>query len=147
MGTRKGSSDLPLRPGVMEPLELILHDEPTATGRLRATLDDLADEYGLPEDERFELKLAATEALTNALRGSGRDPVRIRIVPQPEAIEVEVVDRGFFNPAQGTDREGGRGIPLMLALVDEVEFASTASGTRVRVRKRVTRAGEGLSPL
>jgi serine/threonine-protein kinase RsbW len=129
-------------------MELILHDEPTATGRLRATLDELADEYRLPEDERFELKLAATEALTNALRGSSGDPVRIRIVPHPEAIEVEVVDRGgVFDPAQGTDREGGRGIPLMLALVDEVEFASTASGTRVRVRKRVTRAGEGLSPL
>ena len=131
----------------MEPMELILHDEPTATGRLRAALDELADEYGLADDERFELKLAATEALTNALRGSGADPVRIRIRPQPEAIEVEVVDRGTFDPAQGMDREGGRGIPLMLALVDEVEFASTASGTRVRVRKRVSRAGEGRSPL
>ena len=127
-------------------MELILHDEPTATVRLRATLDSLADEYGVPEDQLFELKLAATEALTNALRGSGRGPVRIRIVPQPEAIEVEVVDRGAFDPAQGIEREGGRGIPLMLALVDEVEFASTASGTRVRVRKRVTRAGEGPAP-
>ena len=133
---------MPLRPGVIGPMELILHDEPTATGRLRASLDELADEYRLPDDERFELKLAATEALSNALRGSSGDPVRIRIMPQPDAIEVEVVDRGAFNAAQGTDREGGRGIPLMLALMDEVEFASSASGTRVRVRKRVTRAGE-----
>ena len=136
---------MPLRPGVMGPMELILHDEPTATGRLRATLDELADEYRLPDDERFELKLAATEALTNAFKSGSEDPVRIRIVPRPGEIEVEVVDHGVFDPARGDDPEGGRGIPLMLALVDDVQFAATPTGTRVRVRKRVTRAGEGTS--
>jgi anti-sigma regulatory factor (Ser/Thr protein kinase) len=128
-------------------MELILHDEPTATGRLRTTLDEVADEYRLRGDERFELKLAATEALTNALKGSAGGPVRIRILRRPDEIEVEVVDRGVFSAAQGADRESGRGIPLMLALVDEVDFASGPDGTRVRVRKRVNRAGEGLSQL
>jgi serine/threonine-protein kinase RsbW len=128
-------------------MELILRDEPSATGRLRATIDEVADEYGLPGDERFDLKLAATEALTNAFKSGSEGPVRIRIVPRPGEIEVEVVDHGVFNPARGADREGGRGIPLMLALVDEVQFAATPSGTRVRVRKRVTRAGEGNSAL
>jgi anti-sigma regulatory factor (Ser/Thr protein kinase) len=127
-------------------MELILRDEPTATGRLRATLDEVADGYPLRNDERFELKVAATEALTNALKSSGGEPVRIRIVPRPDEIEIEVVDSGRFNPAGGFGGEGGRGIPLMLALVDDVKFSSTASGTRVRVRKRVTRAGEGESP-
>ena len=128
----------------MGPMELILHDEPTATRRLRASIDEIADEYPLPGNERFELKLAATEALTNALKSSGGDPVRVRIVPRPEEIEVEVADRGSFVGADaGSAREGGRGIPLMLALVDEVHFSTTGTGTRVRVRKRVTRAGEG----
>jgi serine/threonine-protein kinase RsbW len=126
-------------------MELILRDEPSATGRLRATIDEVADEYGLPGDERFELKLAATEALTNAFKSGSEDPVRIRIVPRPGEIEVEVVDHGVFDPARGADREGGRGIPLMLALVDEVQFAAAPTGTRVRVRKRVTHAGEGNS--
>ena len=126
-------------------MELILRDEPSATGRLRATIDEVAGEYGLPGDERFELKLAATEALTNAFKSGSQDPVRIRIVPRPGEIEVEVVDHGVFDPARGADREGGRGIPLMLALVDEVHFAAAPTGTRVRVRKRVTRAGEGNS--
>jgi serine/threonine-protein kinase RsbW len=128
-------------------MELILRDEPSATGRLRATIDEIADEYGLPDDERFELKLAATEALTNAFKSGSEDPVRIRIVPRPEEIEVEVVDHGVFDPARGADLEGGRGIPLMLALVDEVQFAATPSGTRVRVRKRITHPGEGNSAL
>jgi serine/threonine-protein kinase RsbW len=126
-------------------MELILHDEPNATRRLRASIDEVADEYPVPGNERFELKLAATEALTNALKSSGGDPVRIRIVPRPEEIEVEVVDRGTFGAGARSGREGGRGIPLMLALVDEVHFSTTETGTRVRVRKRVTRAVEGDS--
>jgi anti-sigma regulatory factor (Ser/Thr protein kinase) len=131
----------------MGPTELILRNDPSATRRLRATLDEIADEYGLPEDERFELKMVATEALTNALKGNPEEPVRIRIQPTPEAIDVEVADRGAFDPTRRIDSEGGRGIPLMLALADEVHFSSSASGTRVRVRKRVTRAGEGDEPF
>jgi anti-sigma regulatory factor (Ser/Thr protein kinase) len=132
----------------MGPTELILRKEPSATRQLRVTLDEIADRYPLPDEERFELKLAATEALTNALKGTrAGETVRIRINPTPEVIEVEIVDRGVFDPARGADQEGGRGIPLMLALVDDVEFSSSAAGTRVRVRKRVTRAGEGDSPL
>jgi serine/threonine-protein kinase RsbW len=131
----------------MGPMELILRNEPGATRRLRASLDEVADRYGLPGDERFELKLAATEALTNALRASGDAPVHIRIVPRRDEIEIEVADRGVIAPGGRVDRNGGRGIPLMLALADEVHFSSTASGTRVRVRKRVTRAGEGDSTI
>jgi anti-sigma regulatory factor (Ser/Thr protein kinase) len=130
----------------MGPTELILRNDPSATRRVRAILDEIADEYQLPRDERFELKMIATEALTNALRGNPEEPVRIRILPTPEAIEVEVADRGTFDPSRRVDAEGGRGIPLMLALADEVHFSSGASGTRVRVRKRVTRLGEGENP-
>ncbi len=52
-------------------------------------------------------------------------------------IDVEVADNGSFAkpPERGGFAEGGRGIPLMLALVDEVEFAHTGDGTRVRMRK------------
>jgi anti-sigma regulatory factor (Ser/Thr protein kinase) len=52
-----------------------------------------------------------------------------------------VADRGrFVQPAwRRAFSEGGRGIPLMLALVDELEFAQTGDGTRVRMRKRISR--------
>ena len=130
----------------MRPTELILHNHPSATGRLRATLDGIADAYDIPSDERFELKFAATEALTNALKGGSEEPVQVKITPGEDAIEVEVRDRGGFRAARGLDSEGGRGIPLMLALVDEVEFSSGAAGTRVRMRKRVRRAGESEDP-
>jgi anti-sigma regulatory factor (Ser/Thr protein kinase) len=130
----------------MRPTELILHNHPSATRKLRATLDGIADAYDIPSDERFELKFAATEALTNALKSASEDPIHVRIVPSEENIEIEVRDRGGFGPARGLESEGGRGIPLMLALVDEVEFSSSAAGTRVRMRKRLRPHGQAEAP-
>ncbi len=55
------------------------------------------------------------------------------------SVDVEVTDRGSFRPAFGIESaleaESGRGIPLMLALVDELEFASVRGGVRVRLRR------------
>jgi anti-sigma regulatory factor (Ser/Thr protein kinase) len=52
-----------------------------------------------------------------------------------DVIDIQVADRGPFTAASALT-EGGRGIPIMLALVDEVEFSQTGDGTRVRLRKR-----------
>jgi anti-sigma regulatory factor (Ser/Thr protein kinase) len=94
----------------------------------------------LPEDARFELKVAATEALTNAIKGAPPEhAVEVAIAGDETAVEVEVTDRGAFEPScrsdSELDAESGRGIPLMLALVDEVQFASVNGGTRVRLRR------------
>jgi anti-sigma regulatory factor (Ser/Thr protein kinase) len=118
-------------------VHLTLRDDPAPTRALRAALDEIG--------ELFELKVAATEALTNAIKGSvtGR-PVCVAVEPGTEAIEVEVRNHGAFEVGEPTlddvDSESGRGIALMFALVDEVEFASTGDGTRVRIRKRLGRA-------
>jgi serine/threonine-protein kinase RsbW len=131
-------------------LHLELRNEPAATSALRAALDRISDACGLANGDRFDLKVAATEAVTNALRGlPATHSVDVSLTGQGDAVEVEVRDRGTFAPfsMRGPDAEGGRGIPLMLALVDEVEFAASRNGTRVRMRKRVARAGEDAEPL
>ncbi|HEX2045268.1 MAG TPA: ATP-binding protein [Gaiellaceae bacterium] len=126
-------------------VHLTLRDDPAPTRALRAALDEIGARFGLADDELFELKVAATEALTNAIKGSvtGR-PVCVAVEPGTEAIEVEVRNHGAFELGEPTlddvDSESGRGIALMFALVDEVEFASTGDGTRVRIRKRLGRA-------
>jgi anti-sigma regulatory factor (Ser/Thr protein kinase) len=55
------------------------------------------------------------------------------------AVDVEVTNSGRFRPEFGVESEleaeRGRGVPLMLALVDEVEFASVRGRTRVRLRR------------
>jgi anti-sigma regulatory factor (Ser/Thr protein kinase) len=123
-------------------LHLTLRNEPFATMALRQGVDRLADACGLPKGARFDLKLAATEAVANALVGAPSDhEVDVFLGADHEAVQVEVRDRGGFRPqvpnGHAQEAEGGRGIPLMLALVDEVEFRATSAGTRVRMRKRL----------
>jgi serine/threonine-protein kinase RsbW len=125
-------------------IDLTLDHRPTATRELRAAVDRVAQQCGLDAGERFDLKLAATEAVTNALKGTPENhSVEVTVAGQDDAVDIEVVDRGVFSPVRaalrrGPDAESGRGIPIMLALVDEVEFTQTGRGTRVRMSKRVT---------
>src|ERR1044072_8528189 len=98
-------------------LRLRLCNEPRSTFALRRALDRVAAECDFPEDARFELKLAATEALTNAIKGAPPDhAVEVAIAGDESALEVEVTDRGSFEPSFCADialeAESGRGIPL-----------------------------------
>jgi serine/threonine-protein kinase RsbW len=132
------------------PVHLQLDGDPAPTTTLRRALDDVGARYGLAADELFDLKVAATEALTNAIRGAsdGRG-VDVAVEPWGGVIDVEVRNRGSFELEAARrgdiDSEGGRGIALMFALVDEVEFASSREGTRVRMRKRVGRREQQVS--
>ena len=132
-------------------IDLTLDGRPTATRELRAAVERIAEQCGLDPGERFELKLAATEAVTNALKETPEShTVEVTVAGHEDAVDVEVVDQGVFSPVRaalhrGPDAESGRGIPIILALVDEVEFAQTSSGTRVRMSKRAAPAGRGPS--
>jgi anti-sigma regulatory factor (Ser/Thr protein kinase) len=123
----------------MPAIHLHVGDQPAATRELRAAIDRLADECGIGEEVRFDLKVAGTEALTNALkRAPPGHSVDVAIACRGETIDIEVSHGTALRPREhDLEAEGGRGIPLMLALVDEVEFAATGDGTRVRMRKRV----------
>ena len=121
-------------------LQLTLRDGPTATADLRESVEVFSRRYGLSGEERFDLKLAATEAVTNALKGTP-GPVEVTVTGEDGAVTVEVSDRGAFSPrraapARGPEAEGGRGIALMLALLDDVAFERSPNGTRVRLTKR-----------
>jgi anti-sigma regulatory factor (Ser/Thr protein kinase) len=116
-------------------IELTLIDRPGATRVLREAIDRVAEPLGVSLADRFDLKLAATEALTNALRDSSESHVTLD--GGPEAVEVEVASSGAFRAQPRHGDEGGRGIPLMLALVDCIEFAQTGRGTRVCMQKRI----------
>jgi serine/threonine-protein kinase RsbW len=129
-------------------LHLTLCEEPAATAEVRLAVDEIAARYALSDEERFDLRLAVTEAVTNALKGTPRPhPVDVTLAGNEEVLEIEVADRGVFSPVRaalhrGQEAESGRGVALMLALMDDVEFKRTDAGTRVRLRKRLGRASE-----
>ena len=78
-------------------IRLELCNEPSATFTLRRAVDQAATECRLTDDARFELKLAATEALTNALKGAPSEhAVEVAIFGSERVVDVEVVDRGRF---------------------------------------------------
>lgn len=103
-----------------------------------------ADDFGLHEDDRFEVKLAMSEAVTNAIiHGSGReDSVRIAARCDRDRLVFEVVDEGREHPGAGPVQrlaEGGRGLDLVSMVMDEVELVRVKGGGLLRFAKRRAR--------
>jgi serine/threonine-protein kinase RsbW len=119
-----------------------------------------ASDSNLADERIDDLKLAVSEACTNAIEANdaaGSDErVLVRCRAGDEALEVCVEDRGQgFDPSELPDHppvtdpdrlkfERGLGIPLIRALVDEVEFSPTGHGTAVRLVMRL--GGNGAGP-
>jgi anti-sigma regulatory factor (Ser/Thr protein kinase) len=102
-----------------------------------------AVEFGLPSDVCYRIKLALSEAVTNAIQhgsSSPRDPVLIVVIEEPGALAFEVVDTGRFVPRvtrRGDMPESGRGLEFMRLLMDEVDVYPGEAGTRLRLVKHL----------
>jgi anti-sigma regulatory factor (Ser/Thr protein kinase) len=122
---------------------------------MRADLDRLkeardfaehaAADFGFDADARYEVKLALSEAVSNAIRHGSRspdDPVRIMAAEEAGALVFEVVDTGRFVPRvrRGSRLpESGRGFEFMRLMMDEVDLRpSRRGGTLLRLAKRLT---------
>ena len=101
-----------------------------------------AVDFGFPSDVCYQVKLALSEAVTNAIQhgsSSPEDPVRILVIEERGALAFEVVDTGRFVPRvtrRGDMPESGRGLEFMRLLMDEVELYPGDAGTRLRLVKR-----------
>lgn len=101
---------------------------------VRRQMRRLAEEGGLSRESTEDLILAVSEAATNAIRYGcpGGAEVAIRWSRRETCTEVEIEDRGVFRkriPIPDLEEAHGRGIPLMIALVDEMHIRE---GTRER---------------
>ena len=112
-------------------------------GEVRHFADDAASEFGFTPSERYLIRLALTEAVTNAVRhgsSSEEDPVEVRTAPEGGALAFYVSDTGRFVPrdAQGEEElpEQGRGLAFLVQLMDEVEVRPSPGGTVIRFAKR-----------
>jgi anti-sigma regulatory factor (Ser/Thr protein kinase) len=121
---------------------------------MRADLDrlkearDFADEaaaaFGFNSRARYEVKLAVSEAVTNAIQHGSRSPddlIRIVVAEESGALVFEVLDTGTFVPRvvrRGDMPESGRGLEFMRVLMDEVDLRPSRRGTLLRMAKRLT---------
>ena len=100
-----------------------------------------AREFGLSDDDSYQVKLAISDAVTNAIQhgsSSPTDPIRIVVAEESGALVFEVIDTGRFRPRvrRGVLPESGRGLEFMRLLMDEVDLRPGLTGTLLRISKR-----------
>jgi serine/threonine-protein kinase RsbW len=111
------------------------------------------EQVGVEETCVSDVELALSEACTNVLLHSGPGDqfvVRLDLDERLGVIRVIDVGRGFDSAglqagASGLEAERGRGLGLMQALVDRVDFTSRPeAGTIVTLEKVLTLTPKGL---
>lgn len=111
--------------------------------RARRFVEKLAAECGYNKSDIFDLKVSVGEACANAIEhgspGGKRNTIKVNFEYKDNCAVIEVSDEGVFKPrfpALDTQLNyRGRGIPFMLALMDEVEIKESERGTTVRLVK------------
>lgn len=103
---------------------------------------DAAASAGLDEDGCFQVKLAVSEAVTNAIlhgSGSSDDHVELGARQEEDALVFEVRDTAGREPSSDDwvkrVGEGGRGLELVSLMMDEVQLTRGEGGSVLRFRK------------
>ncbi len=134
--------------------EIIVPTDLAAVKQPEQAILEEAARCGYCENAVFAIKLALEEAIVNAIRhGNKLDPkkhISVRYEVTPERIVIEVRDEGNgFKPhaipdptePDFIDRPHGRGIMLMRAYLDEVQFCETGNMVRLVKHKEGSEPG------
>lgn len=130
---------LPLMTTTLPDVELLLPAEPESVALARQMVRGIVDALGWGEESRTDISIAVTEACTNAVLHAyppdAEGEYEVHAWAAPESLVVAVRDRGrgivptVTSPAAGL----GLGLPLMLAIGDEVTFSGEDGVTEVRM--------------
>lgn len=117
---------------------------PEGASRARGIVRELASELRIDGATTWELMLATSEAFANAVEhGRACDPrgIFVRVEIEDGQVGVEVADCGGCFPrkrgAKKRGGEGGRGLPIIAAVMDHLEVVPDTRATRVRFGKRL----------
>lgn len=109
---------------------------------IRAFIREQAEHDDVPAPMADDIVLAVSEASTNAVVHTATGEIKIRWRKRGDVVFVRICDEGVFREAPGPPRldgMGGRGIPLMQALMDDVTLhrgTARNPGTVVSMAKR-----------
>jgi anti-sigma regulatory factor (Ser/Thr protein kinase) len=126
-----------------QPQEHFLRADLRQLREAREFAERVAFDFGFEDGACYQVKLAMSEAVTNAIQhgsSSPDDPIRIWAVEEGGALVFEVLDTGRFRPrvARRGDPlpDSGRGLEFLRVLMDEVDVRPGAQGTLLRFKKR-----------
>jgi anti-sigma regulatory factor (Ser/Thr protein kinase) len=128
---------------------LEIDPDPQLVPTARMFAATIARQLGCPEDSVLDVKIAISEACTNAVQAHQErglaDPIRLRVEEQASGLLYEVEDVGpgidvepeepptvFRRVIEDAEPQQGMGVALIRALFPKVEFGTTDGGTRVR---------------
>jgi PAS domain S-box-containing protein len=123
----------------------VLGDEPSLRA-FRGTLRRWLAAAGAAPEELQDVTMAANEAIQNAIEHAhalSRRAVEVQLDRTNGAIEVAVRDHGAWRPPRESSR--GRGLPLMRALMDDVDVEPGPHGTTVTLRRSLGAAQLGIT--
>jgi serine/threonine-protein kinase RsbW/stage II sporulation protein AB (anti-sigma F factor) len=127
------------------PLHRRLAAEPASVPALRTAVTDFAERCGMQGRRLHDLRLAVSEAVTNAVvhayrddAGAGGDIALTACVEQGRLV-VRVTDEGGGMRARPDSPGAGIGLPLIASVADDVSVDSggAATGTSVTMRFRL----------
>jgi serine/threonine-protein kinase RsbW len=128
-------------------LHLTLPRDARFVGVLRRVSESLLRGLEVPDESINDVAVALSEACGNVIRhAEGTAEYAVKLNVEAHQCSVEVCDLGpGFDPEALTDEatldevaaaEDGRGLPLLQALMDDLEFVREDDTTTVRLIKR-----------
>jgi serine/threonine-protein kinase RsbW len=106
---------------------------------IRSFVEEVALNVDLDPERVFDLKVAVSEACANAVEHAGCKEALLEVGAQvhDNRLTIVVADNGLFRPPhlpRPRHQSRGLGLPLMVALMDDVHFTrQPGGGTTVRL--------------
>ena len=132
--------------------KLVVPGKPEYVGAVRLAVSSLANNVGFDIEAIEDIKVAVSEACTNIVRHGKSDPnegddieYQVSCVICDESICISVIDNGpgydtnnYKEPKLPSEEEGGLGIFIIRALMDDVEVESEiGKGTQIKMVKYI----------
>jgi serine/threonine-protein kinase RsbW len=134
-------------------VKLVISSQVRLIDLVHSASEKMAEVAGFDADEALNVGLAVREAVINAIvHGNQQDPelnVDVTLTSGEQGLVASVRDYGRgFDPQETPDptsnnnllKTSGRGLLLIRAFVDEVEFSKKSTGMEITMTKRVNGA-------
>src|SRR3712207_6058623 len=108
---------------------------------IRLTVSGIANKVGFSLDDIEDIKVAVSEACTNAIKHSLDDKFLVEFSILNNGLSIEVQDKGtgydvdsLQEPDLANPKEGGLGLFIIKTLMDEVNtISNTDEGTTIKM--------------
>ena len=126
-----------------ETIKMEITANPAYVSIIRLTTSGIANKVGFCMDDIEDLKVAVSEACTNAIKHSSDDRFTIIYTMIENGLTIEIIDNGngydtssINEPDIENLKESGMGLFIIEALMDEVSIESQeGKGTSIKVTK------------